>query len=416
MTAHRAGEPGTGGAPAPAPGADLATSLAGAVDAAFDDMVDVRRDLHTHPELAFAETRTTALVRERLSSLGLTERPLDLPVGAVFELTGGRPGRTVVLRADMDALPVTESADVPFRSAADGRMHACGHDVHTAALLGVARVLGQRAESLPGCYRFLFQPAEEAVCGAKAMVEAGALDGLGDDAVLAGFHVTSLLPVGFIALREGVAMAEAHSLHLTITGSGGHAADPVPGGNVIAAAARLVPALAEVTSGMSYQGSNCICSAGFVHAGTAVNVVPDRAVIGGTLRTFTPQQRSGALDRLEGLCRRVGDAEGVSIDLDIPEHTPAVVNDASVTALVESTAIGLLGPGSALRIPPVSPSDDVSEFLDRVPGSYFFVGGAIADGVTRPHHSAEFALNEESLRVGAKVLAAAATAMAGAGR
>jgi amidohydrolase len=331
--------------------------------------------------------------------------------GGIFALDGGLPGRSVVLRADIDALPIHEDAATAVRSDVDGTMHACGHDVHVASLLGVAHVLSQHREELPGRYIFLFQPAEEALCGARRMVEGGALD-LMTGARLVGFHVTSQIPTGVVALRDGIAMSEAHSLRITLSGPGGHGAIPSATGDVIKATADLVTRLGTVAHGLTYEGANCVCSAGMLSAGTAVNVVPTTAVVSGTLRTFTEDQRREAVDRLRAVCDAVGDAHGVHVDLELPEHTPAVRNDGAVTDLVEAVAQGLLGPDRVLRMPPSSPSDDVSEFLSHLPGCYFFVGGASPDGTSGIHHSPTFSVEDASLRVGADVVLRSAIALA----
>ncbi len=396
-------------------GAGPVEALGPAVDAVFDLMVDVRRDLHAHPELSFAEVRTTALVRRHLSGLGLAEAGGGgvgpQATGAVFDLEGGRPGRTVVLRADMDALPVHEAVDLPFRSTVDGAMHACGHDVHTAALLGVAEVLAGRAGDLPGRYRFVFQPAEEALGGASAMLAAGALSGLGADARLVGFHVTSEAPTGMVGLKPGVAMSETSSLRFSVRGTGGHGA-MVRGGNVITAVAKVAARMGEVVDGLSFEGVDCVCSAGIVRAGTAPNVVPTEGSVAGTLRTFTPEQRATAIERLEALCRAVGESEGVTVELRRPDHASAVENDPAVTAVVQQVATAAAGESNVLVMPPVAPSDDVSELLQVVPGCYFFVGGAPGDGSGGAHHSDTFALDERSLRTGALTMAASALALA----
>jgi amidohydrolase len=380
-------------------------------DAVFDDMVDRRRAVHRHPELAFAEHRTTALIRDHMAGLGIGEARRVTETGGIFALDGGVPGRTVVLRADIDALPVHEDPERRGCSEVEGIMHACGHDVHVGAMLGTASVLASRQEDLPGRYLFVFQPGEEALGGAKKMVEGGALE-LMDGARLTGFHATSQLPTGMVGLREGVAMSEAHSLRITLSGPGGHAASPTGQGDVVLAAADLVRRLADVVEGLGYEGSNCVCSAGTLSAGTAVNVVPTEARVTGTLRTFTASQREDALGRLRALCEEVSGAHVVEIDLTLPEHTPAVVNDPAVTALVEAQAKATLGPDQVLRIPPTSPSDDVSEFLRRIPGCYFFVGGASADGTCGQHHSPSFAVEDEALRVGANVMVRSALALA----
>jgi amidohydrolase len=332
--------------------------------------------------------------------------------GGIFAMDGGQPGRAVVMRADIDALPVQEDVSKPSHSEIDGTMHACGHDVHVASLLGVAHALAARREDLPGRYIFLFQPGEEALCGAKAMVEAGALD-LMAGARLVGFHVTSQLPTGLIALREGISMSEAHSLRFTLNGPGGHGAIPTAKGDVIKATADLVSRLGTVAENLTYEGANCVCSAGTLSAGTAVNVVPTQATVTGTLRTFTDDQRVETFARLHALCATIGDVHGVTVNLAVPERTPAVVNDGGVTDLVEATAHSVLGPANVLRMPPSSPSDDVSEFLNHLPGSYFFVGGAGEDGSSGMHHSPTFSVEDESLRVGANVIARSAVRLAG---
>jgi amidohydrolase len=382
-----------------------------AIDAVFDGMVDHRRALHQRPELAFAEHATTTLIREHMAELDIPEAGRVCETGGIFAFDGGRPGRTVVLRADIDGLPVHESEDNPFHSNVDGTMHACGHDVHTASLLGVASALSARREALPGRYIFLFQPGEEALCGAKTMVEGGALDFMAG-ARLVGFHVTSSMPVGLVGARPGVAMSEAHSLRIAVTGPGGHGAMPTAKGDVIKAMVDLVSRLGSVVEDLHYEGADCICSAGTLSAGTAVNVVPTSATVTGTLRTFTAEQRQEAFARLNELCAVIGDSHGVTVNLTVPESTPAVVNDEAVTELVEREAREAFGERAALRLPPLSPSDDVSEFLNRLPGCYFFVGGARPDGTSGMHHSPTFAVEDAALRIGATVVLRSALALA----
>jgi len=380
-------------------------------DGVFDDMVDRRRALHRRPELAFAEHETTAMIRDHMTALGIAETLRTTETGGIFTMEGGRPGRSVVLRGDIDGLPVQEDEARAVHSEVEGVMHACGHDVHVASMLGAASLLAARREALPGRYVFLFQPAEEALCGAKAMLEGGALTAM-EDSRLVGFHVTSQLPAGFVALRAGIAMSEANSLRITLTGPGGHGAMPSAQGDVIRATAELVSRLGDAASGLRYEETDCVCSAGTIHAGTAVNVVPTSARVTGTLRTFTEAQHEEALVRLQDLCDSVGDDQGVHVELEVPEHTRAVVNDAETTAVVEAEASVVLGSDQVFRMPPVAPSDDVSEFLRHLPGCYFFVGGGAADGSSGMHHSPSFLVEDESLRVGAGVLVRSALALA----
>ncbi len=380
-------------------------------DTVFDDMVDVRRALHRRPELSMEEHATTGVIRDRMKVLGIDEAIRASETGGIFSMDGGRPGRTVVVRGDIDGLPVQEDTNRAVHSEVDGVMHACGHDVHVASVLGAASVLASRREDLPGRYVFVFQPGEEALCGAKTMLEGGALSVM-EDGRLTGFHVTSLLPTGMVALRNGIAMSEAHSLRIELSGPGGHGAVPSTQGDVIRATAVLVGLLSSVVDGLAYEGSVCVCSAGTLTAGTAVNVVPTSARVTGTLRTFTPEQREDAVGRLRALCDSVAEDQGVHIELALPEHTPAVVNDPAVTELVEAEAKAVLGADNVLRLPPTQPSDDVSEFLERLPGCYFFVGGGPGDGSGGMHHSPSFFVEDEALRSGASVLVRSALALA----
>jgi amidohydrolase len=381
------------------------------VDAAHGPMVELRHDLHAHPELSFEEFRTTEVVRARLSELGWTLAPCPTETGAVAVLKGARPGRRVMVRADIDALPVTEERSFSYRSLTEGVMHACGHDVHTAALLGVADVLARRRDDLAGEFTLVFQPAEEALGGARAMISGGLLRRQPADAVI-GVHVTSLAPVGVVASRPGVFMSEADSLAIEILGRGGHGAMATAEGNVVLAASALAPRVAEVVEGLSYEGTNCACSIGVVRAGTKNNVVPRRAVLEGTLRTFTSEQRQLALSRLGTIMGEVAATYAVTITMDPYEGVPTVVNDAPIVERVLAMAADVVGAANVLTVPPVTPSDDVAEFLQRVPGCYLFVGGALADGTSGMHHSPDFAVDDDALGVIAGVLSASAVDLA----
>ena len=389
----------------------LAVSLREPIAARFDEIVSTRRHLHAHPELSFAEHATTALVRERMRGLGIAALRCSIDTGGVFALDCGRPGRTVLLRADIDGLPVHEEADVAFRSRTDGVMHACGHDAHTAILLGVAAALADRAGDLPGRYVFLFQPAEERLAGARAMVEAGALDGLGA-AALIGLHVASTLPAGVVALRPGVAMADGQGLRFVLRGAGGHGAFAGARGSVIEATVKLLSGLGATVDGLVHEHAPCACSAGVVQAGTALNVLPSRALIEGTLRTFTREQKDEALRRLDALCAVLRDQHGVEVDLELTMHAPPVQNDPAATGVVRAAAERALGVARVFEISPAPPSDDVSILMERVPGCFFFVGAAQADGRSGMHHSPTFAIDEEALRAGALVMADGAVDLA----
>ena len=381
------------------------------VDDANDTMVDLRRDFHAHPELSFQEHRTTEVVRSRLVALGWELRPCPTTTGAVAVLRGARPGRRVMIRADIDALPVVEENRLAFASVTEGVMHACGHDVHTAGLLGVADVLARRQGDLAGEFTVLFQPAEEGLGGAKAMIDGGVLIDNPVDFVI-GAHVTSLAPVGFVGTRTGVLMSAVTAISVQLHGTGGHGAMATREGNVILAVSDLAPRLGEIVAGLSYEGTYCACAAGIIKAGTANNVVPRHAVLKGTLRTFTPEQQSIAWSRLSELLDEVAATFSVTCSLEVNERAPAVTNNADVVARVMASARSVVGDSGVVTVPPATPSDDVSEFLDRVPGCYVFIGGAVSDGWSGVHHSPDFLIDDGACRIVAGVLAQSAVDLA----
>jgi len=390
---------------------DLPTDLMGLADAAFAGAVDTRRAVHARPELAFEERQTTALVRERLRALGLRELPCPTETGAVFALDGGREGLSVLLRADIDALPVAEEVEVDFRSRIDGQMHACGHDAHVAILLATAEVLAARAESLPGSYVFLFQPGEEFGYGASKMIEGGVLDGFQADRCL-GLHIAAPLPTGLVGVRAGVQYSRAQQFRVGLSGAGAHAAMAGSDGNVVLAVAALAGRLAGVVEDLEYDWVQCACSAGIIRAGTASNVVPRQASLEGTFRTFNDEQYTTAAARLRALCAAIEAEFLVAADLHLQPVIPEVVNDNICVDIFRAAAASAIGAGGVFEAPPVQPSDDVSEFLRRVPGVYYLLGARPGNGIPPMHHAPDFSIDEESLRVGTRTMVAGAVALA----
>jgi amidohydrolase len=389
---------------------DIAAAL-DLVDAGFDLTVDTRRVVHAMPELAFQERETTRLIRDRLSTLGLVELPCPTETGAVFRLDGGRPGRTVLLRADIDALPVTEEVDVPYRSRLEGQMHACGHDGHVAILLATASVLAQRAETLPGSYVFLFQPGEEFGYGALKMIAGGVLDGFQADRAI-GLHLASPLPTGLVGVRAGVQYSRAQVFKILLSGAGAHAAMAGADGNVVLAVSSLSSRLAAVVEDLEYEFVSCACTAGMIRAGTAPNVVPRQASLEGTFRTFNGEQYEVASTRLRELCAVVEAEFTVSAELCLSPVVPEVINDPAAVAIFRSAAAAAIGADNVFEAPPVQPSDDVSEFLNRIPGVYYLVGARPGMGMPPMHHAPNFTIDEESLRVGTRTMVAGALALA----
>jgi amidohydrolase len=390
-----------------------AADLRSLVDERFDEIVDTRRALHAQPELSHRESATTQLVRDRLQALGLEELPCPTPTGAVHRLKGGRKGRSVLLRADIDALPLLEEVDVPWRSRADGVMHACGHDGHTAILLGIASALAARAEELPGDYVLLFQPAEEDIadCGAPHMLRGGVLDVPRPDRMVS-LHLATLLATGLVGARAGVAMSSAQFFRIVVSGRGGHGSMAGRDGNVVLAISALSTLLPAVAEGLEFEDIACACSAGLIRAGHASNVVPRTAMLEGTIRTFTGEQRVTTLDRLHEACEQVARDFSVAVDTQLPEAVPAVTNAAGAVGAWRAACEPLLGADRVLDLPPMPPSDDVSYFLQRIPGVHFFVGAAPGARMPPMHHAPDFTIDEESLRIGALGMAATALRLA----
>jgi amidohydrolase len=365
----------------------------------LEQVVEWRRHLHRHPELSFQERETAAFVAETLAGFdGLEiERPAENSV--VARLDTGRPGRTVALRADIDALPIDEQSGVEFASGNPGVMHACGHDGHTAMLLGAARVLAGAREQLPGGeLRFLFQPAEEtAPGGARDLVAAGAVDGA--DFVY-GCHLWTPLELGKVAAVPGPFMAASDFFTLAITGCGGHGGLPHLADDTIAIAAQVVANLQHVVARRTDPLEPAVLSIGAFHAGDAPNVLPERAELAGTARSFDPEVRERIPALVEEVVRGVTSAHGVTYELDYQFGYQPVVNDERATALVREA----IDPEMLTDLAPIMGGDDFSAYLARVPGCYAFIGaGDEGSGAVFPHHHPRFRIDERALATGVRL-------------
>ncbi len=376
---------------------------------------EVRRALHQRPEVSFEEHETSRLVRDHLTAGGLRLEDCPTPTGAVAVLDGGRPGKTVMLRADIDGLPIFEESGEAFSSQVDGRMHACGHDAHTAILLGVARTLAARAEDLPGRYVFVFQPAEEIVSGARAMIAGGLLDQHQLDAVI-GLHVASFLPAGTVISRPGLLWAGSDAFDVTLRGPGGHGGMMGRRGNVVAAQGFILERLHTVVEGLEFDGARCHCTVGDVRTDGAWNIVPRTARLKGSLRTFTPELRAEGLDRLDGLLQEAGTEFAIEAKLRLEHGTVPLLNDPNVTRQVMETGRAVAGDLCSVLGAPLTVSDDMAEFLTRVPGCYFMVGACPEAVEEAPaHHSPGFRIDERCLEVGVRMLAGSAARIAASG-
>lgn len=368
-----------------------------------------RRHFHEHPELGFEEVETARVVAERLRSFGFDEVQTEVAeTGVVGVLHGSRPGKVVALRADMDALPIHEENDVEYRSKNDGIMHACGHDAHTAMLLGVARMLTDKRDSFAGTIKFLFQPAEEGLGGAKAMVAAGVLENPHVDAVF-GLHVAQDAPAGMVIARDGAAMMGGDMFKITVTGKGGHGALPHVSIDPIVAGSAIVSSLQTIVSRNVDPVTPGVVTVGSFHAGEAANVIPNTAEMTGTIRTVSVEQRDLMLERLNAIASGIGTALRTEVTVDIPFGVLPTVNSPEMAALVREVAAEIVGPDRVTQGPLVSASEDFSEFLAVAPGCFFMVGTKNEEkGMVWGHHHPRFDIDEEPMSVGMAVMASTA--------
>ncbi len=371
-------------------------------------LVAWRRDLHRHPELGFEEERTSALIAQHLHTLGLDVQTRVAQTGVVALLKGAHPGATVMLRFDMDALPVEEENDVPYRSEEPGRMHACGHDGHVAIGLGVATLLAQHREDLHGQVKFVFQPAEEGLGGARRMVEEGVLDNPRPDVVF-GLHVWNPLPSGQVAIQENALMAAAGKFDIEIVGRGGHSAQPHLTVDPIVVAAQVINAIQSIVSRNLDPLESLVISVGELHAGSAFNVIPSQAILRGTLRAFHDSIMHMAQARLRSLAEGIAQAHGARAFVLTETIAPPVVNHPRATAIAREAARHIVGEENIVRIKPVMVAEDVAEFLSRVPGCFMLLGIRNEEkGLVYGHHHPRFDIDEDVLPIGVALLSAAA--------
>jgi len=376
-------------------GPDLARSL-----------VAWRRHLHGRPELGFEEHETAAFVAERLRALGLAVTTGVAQTGVVAVLPAAKAARgAVLLRADMDALPVQEVPGRAYGSEIPGRMHACGHDGHMAMLLGAAALLVEERERLDRDVVFCFQPGEEGFGGAEAMIKAGVLRDHGV-AEAYGLHLWSPYPVGTIQVRPGPTMAAQDEFEATVHGKGGHGALPHAAIDPIVAAAQAVVALQAVVARHVDPVEPAVVTVGSLHAGTAANIIPDTAVLRGTLRSFDETVRKTLREGARRVLDHISAAHGCRCDFVLHEGYPAVVNDRDAAERVRKHAAEVVGETRVIEPPPVAAAEDFAYFLQKVPGAFAFIGAGNAErGITAPHHAAAFDIDETALPIGAELLA-----------
>jgi amidohydrolase len=371
------------------------------------DVVRWRRHLHRNPEPSFQEEQTSRFVHETLESFPALQVSRPTRTSVMGHLRGGRPGPVLAIRADMDALPIQEENDFEFASRRAGVMHACGHDAHTAMLLGTAKVLSALREQLPGEVRFLFQHAEELFPGgADEMIEAGVMDGVD---VVIGAHVWSPLEAGRIGIVYGPAMAAPDTFWITVHGRGGHAALPHQTVDPIVAGAQVVSGLQHIVSRGIDPLSTVVVSVTQFVAGTTHNVIPGTVEMQGTVRSFEPALRARLPELMERYVKGITEAHGATYDFKYQHGYRVVVNEPRITGVIESVVREVLGESAVDRMKPNMGGEDFSAFQEKAPGCFFFIGaGNAGKGIVHPHHHPRFTVDEDALHLGVTVFVNAA--------
>jgi hippurate hydrolase len=380
-------------------------TIKSAADDVYPEVVALRRELHRHPELSGEEHKTARRVAEWLDDLGLDVRTGIYGTGVVATLHGAEPGPTLLLRADMDALPIQEDTGLDFASETDGVMHACGHDLHTSSLLGTAQILADHRDEIRGQVRFCFQPHEERIPGgAKFMIEEGVLAATDDGpapAVAFGQHVKPDLPPGTLGVRPGGFMASTDEVYVTVEGDGGHAANPHEGVDPVYVASEIVGALQSLVSRRCPPDVPSVLTVGRLVADGATNVIPDRARLEGTFRAMDETWRFRAHALFRQLVQRTAEAHGATAEVEVREGYPALHNDAATTALVQKAAREYVGPDRTVDADRWFAGEDFAYFLRECPGTFYQLGVGSEHGL----HTAQFDPDEEALRTGAGFMA-----------
>ncbi|TCP23737.1 amidohydrolase [Scopulibacillus darangshiensis] len=366
------------------------------LESLYPELVAFRRDLHMYPELSFEEITTPQKVADFLTELGIEVKTQVGTRGVVGLIKGGKPGKTVALRADFDALPIQDEKNADYKSRVPGVMHACGHDIHTAALLGVAKVLSEVKEELEGNVVLIHQFAEEQLPGgAKSMIEDGCLEGVD---VVYGAHVMSHLPIGQVGVKEGHMMAAYDAFEIEIFGKGSHGAMPHLGIDPVVLGSQLVTNLQQIVSRRVDPLKPAVVTVGSLNAGQVFNVIPDTAKITGTVRTFDPDVRDLVEESIKQIAKSTCEGAGARVVCNYTRGYPPVVNHPGETQRVEALAKMLVAPEDVLHLPASMGGEDFAYYLQKVPGTFFNVGGASDQvGPIYPHHHPKFDVDERSM-------------------
>ncbi len=376
----------------------------------FDETVQLRRRIHRYPEVGLQLSTTQKAILEALVGLGLEVRTGEHLTSAVAVLQGASPGPTILLRADMDALPIVEDTDAEFASQVEGVMHACGHDAHVAMLVGAARLLATRRAQLAGRVLFAFQPGEEGYDGARVMLEEGSLERDGLPAAAFAIHASPLDPAGTIATRPGALLSAADGVQIVVRGRGGHGAIPHECLDPIPIACEIVQALQTYVTRRIHVFDPAVITIAQIEAGRTDNVIPEIATMAGTIRTVSERTRAQVHEEVCRLARGIAMAHGVEAEVTLDQGPPVTVNDAAFTRFAVAVAADLVGPDRVMTLPyPVMASEDFSYILQRVPGAMVFLGmRPEGTGPAFPVHSSHMRLNESAMITGAALHAAIA--------
>jgi amidohydrolase len=373
----------------------------------MERVIALRRDLHRHPELGFEENRTAGIVAEHLRQLGYSVHTGIAQTGVVGVMKGSAPGKTIMLRADMDALPIDEETTVDYKSTKAQAMHACGHDGHVAILLGAAELIAQSRAELAGAVCLVFQPAEEGRGGGEAMVREGMLERFAIERAY-GLHLSSSHPVGQIGFREGPIYASSDSLEITIEGRGGHGAAPHLSIDPIYLASEFVTAVQQVVSRQIDPIEPAVVTIGAFHGGTTHNVIPSRVTLLGTVRAFNPEVRAQMAERIERVLKGVCDTGGATYDFAYLWRYPVTSNDAQQTRYVRALAERTIGASDVAEVPAIMGAEDFSFYAQKVPACFYTLGSASGPDTSWPHHHARFDIDERALENGVRMMTALA--------
>ena len=388
---------------------DLLARMKELANAQHAELVNIRRHLHENPERGFEEVATAQYIADYLAGLGLEVTSQVAKTGVVALLRGARPGKTVAIRADMDALPIQELNEVPYKSKHPGKMHACGHDAHVAAAIGAARILWELRDQINGNVKFIFQPAEEAPGGAEPMIAAGVLENPAVDAIIGG-HVWGSLESGIIEVMSGPTMASSDIIRLKIIGKGGHAAQPHTTIDPIVIASEIVGALQKLVSRQTDPFESVVISICSFHAGDVFNVIPHSAYLEGAVRTLNNELRQELPHKIEKIIRGITEPYGATYELDYYLGYPVTVNDPGVTETVRKAAVSVLGADKVRVAARASMGgEDYAYFLNKVPGTYIRIGTRNPEkGICQEMHHPRFDIDEAVLELTPVVYAQAA--------